>query len=161
MDSELARLWISPTVFDIYPCCFENRKRRIFLLQSFTKYFSFQQFYIKKKIRFVMLLKLFVLHCAPSWLFSLGWALFPHRNEFKDPIRRADFSAKRNSKYAVALVLFLRSTRKASSPRFLNYKIYISRFYCPYSNFSSYEKKVLTLNRVTRARLNQDANSAE
>lgn len=159
MDSELARLWISPTVFDIYPCCFENRKRRILLL--FYKISFVSTILYKKKIRFVMLLKLFVLHCAPSWLFSLGWALFPHRNEFKDPIRRADFSAKRNSKYAVALVLFLRSTRKASSPRFLNYKIYISRFYCPYSNFSSYEKKVLTLNRVTRARLNQDANSAE
>lgn len=28
-----------------------------------------------------------------------------HQNEFKDPIPRADFSVKRNSKYAVAVVL--------------------------------------------------------
>lgn len=64
-------------------------------------YLSSQQFYeesaVIKIIRPLLRAKLIILS-------PLRWTFFPRQNEFKDPIR-ADFSVKRNSKYAVAVVL--------------------------------------------------------
>lgn len=63
---------------------------------------------------------------------------FPHQNEFKDPIPRADFSVKRNSKYAVAVVLLRHGFIFALHEKGILHRFSSSYLACPFSraNFS-------------------------
>lgn len=112
-------------------------------------YLSSQQFYeesaVIKIIRPLLRAKLIILS-------PLRWTFFPRQNEFKDPIR-ADFSVKRNSKYAVVVVLLRHGFIFALHEKGILHRtslLRISRFLRPiselilrcsillfYSNFSS------------------------